>query len=98
MTTSMTSTNHCIVQIYGKLFFLFGQPCFPKMVMPLSNSPWKESVHVGHNVLNKVDNISLIVGNPQGILEQLLRPRPIHLLNIIVILIYDIKFYNIKLF
>ncbi len=44
------------------------------------------------------NNISLIVGNPQGILEQLLRPRPIQLLNIIVILIYDIKFYNIKLF
>ncbi len=44
------------------------------------------------------NNISLIVGNPQGILEQLLRPRPIHLLNTIIVFIYYIKFSSIKLF
>jgi hypothetical protein len=42
-------------------------------------------VHAGHNVLIEVNNnILLIVGDLQGILEQQLRPRPIHILNIIV--------------
>jgi hypothetical protein len=40
--------------------------------------------HTGHEVLMEVDvNILLIVGDPQGILGQQLRPRPITLLNII---------------
>jgi hypothetical protein len=52
----------------------------------------KVAVHAGHKVLFKVDNsISLIVGNLQGILAQQLRPRPIHLSNIITLIINDIK-------
>ena len=40
-----------------------------------------------HKVLMKIDdNISLTVCNAQGILDQQLRPHPIHLLNITVIL------------
>ncbi len=40
--------------------------------------------------------ISLIVGDPQEILDQQLRPRTIHLLNIIIILnTYVILYYNI---
>jgi hypothetical protein len=36
------------------------------------------AVHEGHKVLMEVDdNISLIVGNLQGILDQQLKPRPI---------------------
>ncbi len=43
----------------------------------------------GHKVLMEVDdNICLILGDLQGILDQQLRPRPIHLLNIIIILIH----------
>jgi hypothetical protein len=38
----------------------------------------------GHKVLMEVENnILLIVGNLQGILEQQLRPRTIHLLQLI---------------
>jgi hypothetical protein len=33
------------------------------------------------------DNVPLIVGDPQGILDQQLWPRPIPLLNIFIILI-----------
>jgi hypothetical protein len=44
------------------------------------------AVHSGHEVLVEVDvNILLIVGNPKGILDQQLRPLPIHLSNIILI-------------
>jgi hypothetical protein len=39
------------------------------------------TVHSGHKVLMEVDNILLIVGNPQGILDKQLRPCPNHLLN-----------------
>jgi hypothetical protein len=38
-------------------------------------------VSVYRKVLMEVDNNSFIVGNPQGILEKQVRPRPIHLLN-----------------
>jgi hypothetical protein len=39
-----------------------------------------------HKVLMKIDdNISLTVCDAQGILDQQLRPHPIHLLNIIII-------------
>jgi hypothetical protein len=42
-------------------------------------------VHAGHEVLMEVDdNIVLIVGDQQGILDQQLRPHIIHLLNIII--------------
>jgi len=45
-------------------------------------------VRAGHSVLAETDdNLALIVGNPQGILGQQLRPRPIHLSNIIVIIL-----------
>ncbi len=41
------------------------------------------TMRAGRKVLMYVDNnILLIVGDPQGILNQKLRPRPIHLLNI----------------
>jgi hypothetical protein len=41
------------------------------------------SVHAGHKVWMEVDIILLIVGNPQGILDQQLRLCPIeeHILN-----------------
>jgi hypothetical protein len=46
-------------------------------------------MHAGHDVLMKVDDkILLIVSDTQGILDQLLRPHPICLLNIIIVLIY----------
>jgi hypothetical protein len=46
------------------------------------------TVRAGHKVMMEVDdNILPIVGNPQGIFDQLLRPQPICLLNINVILI-----------
>jgi hypothetical protein len=55
------------------------------------------SVHAGHKVLVEVsDNILLIVFYPQGILDQKLRPRPIHLLNIVIILFSYLKLYIIK--
>jgi hypothetical protein len=39
-------------------------------------------MRVGRKVLMEVDDsILLIFGDPQGILVQQLRPRPIHLLN-----------------
>jgi hypothetical protein len=42
-------------------------------------------VHTGYKVMLEVDgNILLIVGDPQGILDQQLGPRAIHLLNIII--------------
>jgi hypothetical protein len=45
-------------------------------------------VSAGHEVLVEVDNtIALIVSDPCGILGQQLRPRPIHLLYIIITLV-----------
>jgi hypothetical protein len=53
-------------------------------------------VCVGLEVLLEVDdNILLIVGDPQGVLDQLLRPRPIQLLNVVIIWIIYIKLYFI---
>jgi hypothetical protein len=54
------------------------------------------AMRAGHEVLKEFDdNILLIVGDPQEILELQLRPHPIHLLNIttnvIIILINYIK-------
>jgi hypothetical protein len=44
-------------------------------------------VHAGHEVLMVVDNSSLpIAGNAQMILGQQLKPRQIHLLNIVNII------------
>ncbi len=46
------------------------------------------AVHAGNEVLAGVDdNGALIVGNLQGILGQQLRFHPIHLLNVIYIII-----------
>jgi hypothetical protein len=46
------------------------------------------AVHAGNEVLAGVDdNSALIVGNLQGILGQQLRLCPIHLLNVICIII-----------
>jgi hypothetical protein len=51
--------------------------------------PLKEvAVYTGHKVLVDVDdNGALVVGNPYWILGQQLRPHPIHLFNILFILI-----------
>jgi hypothetical protein len=55
------------------------------------------TVSAGHKVLMGIDyNISLIVGDPQEILEEQLRPHPIPLLNISFILI-DYIIYIIRL-
>jgi hypothetical protein len=47
------------------------------------------AVRACHKVLMQVDNISLIVGCLQRILDQQLRPRPIHLLNTIIIILVN---------
>jgi hypothetical protein len=63
--------------------------------MPPSICPWKKSecVLADHEVLTR---ISLIVGDPQGILDQQLRPCEIHILNTIIIIIV-IVINNIKI-
>jgi hypothetical protein len=44
--------------------------------------------YVGDKVLMEVDdNSAQNVADPQGILGQLLKPHPIHLLNIIIIIL-----------
>ncbi len=54
--------------------------------------------HAGQNVLTEVDYILLIVGDPQGNLDQELRPCPICLLNVfIIILINYIKLINYEI-
>jgi hypothetical protein len=57
------------------------------VVVPVCLSCKEAAVPAGHKVLMVVDYISLIVGDPQGFIDQLLWPNPIHLLIIIVILI-----------
>jgi hypothetical protein len=50
------------------------------------------AVQAGRKVLIEVDdNISLIVVDPQEILDQQLNPRPTYLLNIIIVLINENK-------
>ncbi len=50
------------------------------------------AVHAGHEVLMEVGNNSLLIdGDPKGILDQQLRPRPILLLNIPIIKLYNIE-------
>jgi hypothetical protein len=76
------------------LLLLFGQLSFPGKVRPLDCAPkhlfLKEvTVHATHKVLLEVtDASSLINGNPQGILVQLLRPHPINLFIITIIYYY----------
>ncbi len=87
------------------IIFLFGQPSFPSIVRPIE---WAhiylilEEVDTctGHEGLMEVDNISLIVGGSQGILNQQLKPHSIiYLLNIITFTLTNtIKLSIIKLF
>ncbi len=45
-------------------------------------------MHAGHEVLMEADDISLpIAGDTQMILGQQLKPRQIHLLNIVIIIL-----------
>jgi hypothetical protein len=45
------------------------------------------AVHAGREVLSEADSNSvLIIGDPQGIYSQQLRPRPVYLLNIFILL------------
>ncbi len=56
------------------------------------------AVRAGHKVLMGVDDmISLIVGDPQGILDEQPRPHPIYLIDIVVLSINYIKLNIIKL-
>ncbi len=63
-------------------------PVCPRKKLPcvLATKSWQQLTY-----------ISLIVGDPQGILDQQLRPRPIHLLNIIITyIIYIIKYIILR--
>jgi len=56
-------------------------------ISPIYLSLEKVALHTGQNVWMEVDdNILLIVFDPQGTLDQQLRPCPIHILNIKIIL------------
>jgi hypothetical protein len=83
-------------------FYYLDSRVFPRMVRPLRYSPIHLSleevtVHAGHNVLMEVDNkISLIIGDPRGIIDQQVRPHAIHLLNIIITLMNCFILYIIK--
>ena len=60
--------------------------------MPINLSLEEITVHGGHYVLMDVDNHRKpTVGDLHGILGQQLRPRPIHLLNTIIILLSYLK-------
>jgi hypothetical protein len=57
------------------------------------------AVRVGHEVLMELDaNIWVIVGEILVIFDQQLRPHPIHLLNITIIIINYIMLFIIELF
>ncbi len=62
--------------VWQPFYFLFVQPSFLKKVNPLNEAPFplfrKEvAVQAGLKVLMEVDDTSsLIVGDPQGILDQ----------------------------
>jgi len=84
------------------------QLSYPGKVRPIDLTPIslpleQVALHAGHKVFVGVEtNIALIVGNPQRILGQQLRPHLVPLLNIIIILItyqiivcYLIKLLNI---
>jgi hypothetical protein len=46
------------------------------------------TVRAGHKVLMEAtNNISLVVGDPKGILDQQLKPHPMYLLDIITVVI-----------
>jgi len=49
----------------------------------------EEVVRAGQNVLTEVENILLIVGDPQGNLDQQHRPCPICLLNVFIIILIN---------
>ncbi len=63
---------------------------------PICLSLEEVAMSADYKVLMEVDdNILLIVGNPQGILGQQVRPYPIHLLNDIIIIIIITVFYRV---
>ncbi len=73
---------------------MFGQPSFLGMVRLIEYAsvhlPMEEvAVHAGREVLMEVDdNILLIVGDPQGISVEQLRPHPNHFqYNFIIIIL-----------
>ena len=84
----------CRINPFENMFIilLFGRPRLPRMICarPFKKSPIclsleEATVHVGHEVLmNFYDKIFLIVSDRQGILDQQLRPHPMHLLNFCV--------------
>ncbi len=51
-------------------------------------------MRAAHEALVEVDNILLIVGNPQEILDQHLRPLPIYILDIMVSFFYYCHYIN----
>ncbi len=63
------------------------------LLAPVHPALLEAAVCGDHKVLMEVDNnILLVVVHPHGIICQQLRPRPIHLLNIIIVLLNDISF------
>ncbi len=80
---------------------MFKQLILPRIVRPIEQAPYCLSLEevalcAGHKVLMEADdNLLPIIGDPHWILHEYLRPRTIHLLNIIIILINCIKLYTI---
>jgi hypothetical protein len=79
--------NICFYNSQDVLFyFYFEQPSFSRKVWPMEWAPIRMpmeevAVHADHKGLKKADNnILLVVSDPQGRLDQQLRPHPIHLL------------------
>ncbi len=73
-------------------YFFLEQPNFPRIIRLIEYFPihWslKEiAVHAGHEVLIVVDLHSSNCWDPQGILDQYIKPHPICLLGIIFIVI-----------
>jgi len=75
-----------------ELLFLIWQPSYLGIVRPIDEAPICLSeeeviVHAGLEVLLEVDNSLLIDGNPWGILGHHLRPHPILLLNLLLLIV-----------
>jgi hypothetical protein len=65
----------------------FYQNCYINRIVPVCLSLEEVGLRVCHKVLVEVNgNILMIVSDPQGIFDQQLRPRPIYLLNVIIII------------
>ncbi len=88
-----------VIKSHQCVFFFFSvQMSSPTMVRPLLICPWKKSLCVlaMKSWLKWTIFCQLIVGYGQGLLDQQLRPRPIHLFSIIIIINY-IKLHILKL-